>query len=881
MRWPSKRERERRIERELRAHLELEAEELQAAGMSPEDAALAARRGLGNAALTGEEMRAVWSWTALEQLLQDVRYAWRMLRNHPGFSAAAILSLALGIGANTAIFSLIDALLLRSLPVRNPGQLVQLYLVEQGRAVNSFGYPSIGALAARTDVFSGLCGFTAAAFNLTGSDTPERVSGAWVTGGYYRTLGVEALAGRVLTPDDDRPGRPLVAVIAYDYWASRFGRDFAIVGSNLQIEGQPVRIVGVSQRGFSGANVGEEANVTLPLAALAQLYPERAPNLESGSQWLRVLARPLPGVSLAQAKARLAVIWPQIAVIATTPRMNARRRDVIQASTIDLIPGGAGFSYLRAQFRRPLMVLMGVTGLVLLIACANFANLLLVRGAARSKEIALRFAIGAARGRIVRQLLAESLMLSLIGTVMGMALAGLGSRLLVVLLSSGRRDRILLDLHPDTTVLLFTSGIALVTGILFGLAPALRATAVGPGPALKADGGSRGSGRSRLLAPVVVLQVALSLVLLIGAGLFAGTLRNLQNVDPGFRHEGVLLVNLDGRRAGYQGVRLATFYQDLLQRFARLHGVESASLSGNTPLSGGTWTDPVTINGQATASVHFNNVAPRFFETLGTSLLSGRDFSERDGPDSPAVAIVNQTFVQRYLPDGSPLGRQFSKAGGKGTIEIVGVVGNTVAQSLREPPPPAIYLPFFQDPSMIAFASFEIRAGGSLTQTAALVREQLSAALPRTATQVQIQGLTEQVERTLIQERLLAALGTSFGALALILAAVGLYGLLTYTVSRSTGEIGIRMALGAQRGEVLWTVFQRALRLLVWGLALGVPAAWAGSRLIASMLFGLTATDPLVVAGACALLGATALAAASVPARRASRVDPMVALRYE
>jgi predicted permease len=864
MMWRSKRERERRIERELQAHLELEAEELRTAGMPPEEAALAARRGLGNQALTQEEVRAVWSWTALEQVLQDVRYAWRTLRNHPGFSAAAVLSLALGIGANTAIFSLIDALLLRSLPVRNPGELVQLELVELGRHGNSFGYPTIGALAARTDVFAGLCGFTAATFNLTGTDPAERVPGAWVTGGYYPTLGVEALAGRLLAPDDDRPGRPPVAVLSYDYWASRFGRDFGVVGRTIQIEGQPVQIVGVSQRGFSGANVGDAANLTLPLAALVQLLPERAPQLESGSQWLRVLARPLPGISLAQAKARLAVIWPQMAVIATTPRMNAKRRAVILASTIDLIPGGSGFSYLRSQFRQPLIVL------------------LLVRGTARSKEIALRFAIGAARGRIVRQLLTESLMLSVAGAALGMALAGLASRLLVTLFSNGRRDRILLDLHADSTVLLFTTGIALVTGILFGLAPALRATAAGPGPALKADSGARGRGRSRLLGPVVVLQVALSLVLLIGAGLFAGTLRNLQNVNPGFRHEGVLLVNVDARRAGYQGARLAALYQDLLQRFGRLPGVLSASLSGNTPLSGGIWSEAVTINGQpATESAHFNNVAPRFFEAMGTPLLYGRDFTERDGPNGPAVAIVNQAFVRRYLPEGNPLGRQFSTAGVKGMIEIVGVVGDTVSQSLRQSAPPAVYLPYFQDSAMIAFASYEIRAGGSLTQTAALVREELRRALPRIAAQVQVQGLTEQVEHTLIQERLLAALGTSFGALALILAAVGLYGLLAYTVSRSTGEIGIRMALGAQRGEVLWGVLKGALGLLAWGLALGVPAAWAGSRLISSMLFGLTATDPLVVAGASVVLAATAMAAAFVPARRASRVDPMVALRYE
>jgi putative ABC transport system permease protein len=874
--------REQDLERELRSHLELEAEEQQDSGLSPNDAPSAARRAFGNTTLVMEDMRAMWAWTSIDRLAQDLRYALRTMRKNLGFSAAAILSLALGIGANTAIFSLVDALLLRSLPVRNPAALVQVMLVEQGHPGSSFGYPAVGALAARTDIFAGLCGFSGASFNIASRDGSERVTGAWVTGGYYQTLGLEALAGRLLTPGDDQPGAPPVAVLSYGYWESRFAGNFAVLGQSIRIGGKPVKIVGISPRGFSGANVGDAANLTLPVAALAQLVPERAPQLESGSQWLRVLARPQPGISITQAKARLAVVWPRMAAIATTARMNAKRRQVLLASTIDLVPGGTGWSFLRDQFRRPLLVLMGVTGLVLLIACANFANLLLARGAARSKEIALRFAIGAGRGRIVRQLLTESLMLSSAGAALGIGLAWLGSRWLVVLLSSGRRDAVLLNLRPDVRVLLFTSAVAVATGILFGLVPALRATAAGPGLTLKTNSGVTPRTRSRFLPALVVSQVSLSLVLLIGAGLFVGTLRNLRQLDPGFRREGVLIVNFDARPAGYKDARLAAIYQDLREQFAALPGVISASLSSNIPLSGAIWSEPVSVHGQPPSqeSVHVNNIAPGFFETMGTPLVLGRDFTARDGPGAGSVAIVNENFVRRYLPEGHPVGQQISILVDH-PMEIVGVVKDTVSYSLREPAPPFVYVPYFQSPENIGFASFEIRAGSSLAQTARLVQGLLRTRFPETAAQAQVQTLTAQVDRTLTQERLLAALGTCFGALALVLAAVGLYGLLAYTVARSTSEIGIRMALGAERTAVLWGVFNGALRLLACGVALGIPAAWLGSRLIASMLFGLTATDPLTILGATVLLGATALLAAFLPARRASQVDPIVALRYE
>ncbi|HJZ99716.1 MAG TPA: FtsX-like permease family protein, partial [Candidatus Solibacter sp.] len=551
-------------------------------------------------------------------------------------------------------------------------------------------------------------------------------------------------------------------------------------------------------------------------------------------------------------------------------------RAVILASKVDAVPGATGYTNLRDQFRRPLMVLLWTTGLVLLIACANFANLLLVRGSARAKEIALRFAIGAGRRRIVRQLLTESLMLGTMGAALGLALASAGSRMLVAMLSSGRRDPIALDLAPDLTMLAFTSAAAVVTGILFGLAPALRATAAGPGVVLKSSTGVTSRASGRLLAPVVVFQVAVSMVLLIGAGLFVRTLQNLQHVHAGFRHEGVLLVNVDGQRAGYKGPGLTAFYRSLMERLSRLPGVRSASASGNTPLSGGIWTDDVTV-GDRKAHAHFNTVSPGYFATMGTPLIAGRDFNSGDEDGSRNVCIVSQAFAKAL----GGIGSQVLAPGAKAPVEVVGIVGDTVSQSLREKAPPTIYSPYFREGSRISIATIELRVQGSLTQVADLVRKEIRSALPRTATQAQVQGLTEQVERTLMQERLLAALGSAFGVLALVLAAVGLYGLLAYTVSRATSEIGIRMALGAQRGEVVWMVLRGALRLIAIGVVVGAPAGWAASRVVASALFGLEPGDPTTITAAAILLAGTAMAAAWIPARRASRVDPMVALRWE
>jgi predicted permease len=511
---------------------------------------------------------------------------------------------------------------------------------------------------------------------------------------------------------------------------------------------------------------------------------------------------------------------------------------------------------------------------VLLIACANVANLLLARGQARQREIAIRFAIGASRGRLIRQMLTESVLLACLGGVVAIVFAWFASRSLVHLLSTWR-GAIVLDLTPDWRVFGFTTVLAVGTGIVFGLAPALRATAASEWPALKSAVGRR----THLASVLVAAQVAISFVLLIGAGLFVRTLENLDRLEPGFRHDRVLLIEGDLHRAVNDA--RTPLYRDVLQEIEHVPGVVSASLAANTPLSGGWWTDDVATNGQPRSGegAHFNSVSPHFFETMRTSLIAGRDFNDRDDAAGPAVAVVNEAFVRRYFPDGRAIGQRVSVAAMHDPVgmQIVGVVKDAISQSLRDAPPPAVYLPIYQ--RQTEFPTFVVRAAGSLTRVASSLREKLQPRLPGTA--IQIHTLTAQVEAALVQERLMATLAATFGVLAVILGAIGLYGLLAYTVARRTSEIGIRMALGANPTGVMWLVIQSAVRLLALGVVAGLPIAWVASRLISAMLFGLTTHDPDTILGAGAILIAAGLLAGYLPARRASRVDPMVALRDE
>jgi len=849
-----------------------------------ESLALMAEPGeLGNLTRAAEEARAVCSWMWLEQLSRDLQYAFRTMRHNPGFTATAVLSLALGIGANTAIFSLIDALMLRWLPVHNPQELVQLTL-RSGRgpapAGESFSNAIIAAFDERKDIFSNVCGFSAATFDEGPRGSVSRVPGAWVTGSYYDTLQLSPALGRLLRASDDQPGAPLVAVISYGYWERRFDADPGVIGRTVLVDSIPVTIAGVSPRGFQGANVGAVADITVATAALAELEPSFASLLKPGNFWLRALARPKQGVFASQAEAHLAAVWPQISDRVISAGWAAAQRKEMAESRFELAPGGTGYTYLRERFERPLMILMAATALVLLIACANVASLLLARATARQREISVRLAIGAGRGRIIRQLLTESMLLSATGAVFGVYLAWLTSRFLVGMLSGAGSQTIVFDLTPNWHLCAFVTAVAIANGMLFGLAPSYQTTALGGSGVLKDDTRVIRS-RSLLLSLLVTGQVALAFLLLVGAGLFGRTLQNLLDVDPGFRREGILLVDLDGQREGYVGARLEKFYRSLLDRVRQIPGVVSASITTHTPLSGATWTEAVAPKGQLLPerdNAVLIAVGPRFFATMRTPLVAGRDFDEGDR-GSPNVAIVNQAFAARFFPNESPVGQYLSATLTRppGDLRIVGVVKDVATRSLRLPPQPIVYVSYFQrEPRTDALV---IRAAGSLSQAASAIRRQLQPSFP--TTQLEVRALNEQVERTLIQERLMTSLTAGFGVLGLTLACVGLYGLLAYSVARRTREIGIRMALGSQQRGVRWMIVSRAFRLLFAGMVLGLPAAWLVSQWLHTMLFGLKTTDPMVMAGAVILLTTAGGLAAYLPARRATRVDPCTALRHE
>jgi predicted permease len=831
---------------------------------------------LGNLTLAAERRREVWGWTWLERLGQDIRYAFRAMRKSPAFAATAVVSLALGIGANTAIFSLIDALMLRWLPVRDPHELILVRFQTAGGSAfaESFSYPIARTFAEQKDIFASATGFSGASFDVDHAGSVSRVPGAWVTGGYYETLGLIPVAGRLLTRDDDEPGVPLMAVISYGYWERQFGRDAAAIGQTLRLNGVSVTIAGISPPGFVGATVGILADITVPVAALPRITPEAAPLLGAGNFWLRVLARPTAGISTQQAHARLAAVWPQLSERVIRPDWPAARRKEFTNAVFEFASGGTGWTYLRQMYQKPLLVLMAMVALVLLIACANVANLLLARATARQREIAIRLAIGAGRGRIVRQLLTESTLLSLIGAALGIELAWFSGRILLSTISAGPAP-VMFDLTPNWHVLGFTSLVAIGTGLLFGVAPALQTTAAGTSPVLKQDDARMSRSRSRLLSVLLTAQIALSLLLLVGAGLFVRTLQNLQHLDPGFRREGVLLINFDGRRTRITG--------ELLTDVMRAPGIVSASISTHTPLSGSTWSEPAVPTGQTLPerdNAYFIGAGPRFFETLQTQLVAGREFDERDRGKSPSVAVVNEAFARRHFPGHNPVGRHLSARvmGRAGDLEIVGIVKNANLAGLRAAPPPTVYVPYAQltgdFPTTLVF-----RASGSMAQAAESIRSKLQRQFPNT--RVETRALTDQMNAAMVRERMMATLAGAFGVLALILACVGLYGLLAYNVARRTTEMGIRMALGAQRHTVIMMVVKDAVRLVTFGVLIGVPMTWIASRWVQSMLFGLTPTDPTTVTGAALLLTLAALLAAYVPASRASRLEPVTALRHE
>jgi predicted permease len=855
---------DRDLEDELQFHLEMMAarsDSLQPATHRSGDLC----HKFGNKTRFKEISREMFSFRALETLAQDARYALRMMRKTPVFTAIAVLSLALGIGANTAIFSLLDALLLRSLPVENPEQLTQIVRVHaQGKSA-TFWYSQFTDLYDNNTVFSGLTAFSPVGRSTALIDgQAEVVAPLLVSGNYYSVLGVAPALGRMISVDDDHHGSPNpVGVLSYGYWQRRFAGKISVLGKTIAVNGAQVTIIGVTPPAFFGTRVGQTHDITVPLN-MQPLVMQRN-WVDRPGQWLVLLGRLKPGVTRERAHAALSVMFEHILdqsapVAAMTPQQRERFR---REQHIELIPAATGVeSGFRDQFSVPLRILMAVVGIVLLIACANVANLLLARAAARRHEISIRLAIGASRLRVVRQLLTESIMLAIFGGALGLLFARFAGQLLIGMVSTG--DTVVpLDTHPDARVLGFTVVVSLLTGVLFGLAPAAK---FGSQYGLA----QRAFSKNTLARPLVVIQVGLSMLLLVGAGLFIRTFENLWHMDAGLQRENILLFRVSPADGGYKGPRLGTFWDQLTTRIRMLPGVRSVAFSSQAPLDGG-WGNAVTIPGWTprTPEERFMNqdaVTPGYFDTMGIPILLGRDFRAQDDPAAPKVAIINQTAARTWFGNDNPIGKRFAIGAEAKTpdIEVIGVVKDARYSGLKGGEPNGqnvLYTPTTQGP--LGGGTVEVRttANRSLAGDVRHAVQVTDARVPVS----NIRTMAVQVESTIVKERLMATISTFFGSLALLLAAIGLYGIMAYAVARRTTEIGIRMALGAKRSTVQWMVLRAA----------------SLTRFAKSLLFGVEANDPLTIVCAGLLMLLIAVAAGFLPARRASRVDPMIALRYE
>ncbi len=893
-----RRQRERDMAEELESHLQMHIEDNLRSGMPPEEARRQALIRLGGLEQVKEDCRDTWSVRLINELAQDLRYGLRQLRRNPGFTAVAVLTLALGIGANTSIFSLMNAVLLRKLPVEKPSQLV---LFGRGRSAGSAGnfantdlysYSFFRQMRQKNQVFSEVSAELSLMFGkmhgaVDGSGHLEPMNVQLVSGTYFPMLGVRPVLGRGFTEADDEPagGHP-VAVASYSWWKRRFAGDPAIVGKTVTFGSTVYTVIGVAPPEFFGTTVGESPDLWIPLSMEKQISPGWNGLDGNDFQSLYILGRLKPGVTARPAQANVNLLARQIWRGSAGGVLTQQQQRALEHAHIELTPAARGLSRLRFEFSLPLKILMAVVGLVLLIACANIANLLLARATSRQREIAVRMAVGAGRRRVIRQMLTESLLMTFIGGALGILFAWWASEVLLVVVSGGS-EPLPLKVAPDATVLAFTFAVTCLTALLFGTLPALRATRIDLTPALKQSRGSISvASRSRLGGGLVVTQVAFSLVLLIGAGLFLRTLVNLANVDTGFNKENVLLFGIEPQAVGYkEDSRLVNLYQQIEEKVRAEPGVRAASISFLT-FNQGEWTSPVSIPGhpptpQNDMMTTHNVVGQGYFAAMGIPLLAGRVFGPHDTENSPKVAVINETMAKWYFPDSSPIGRRFGMGGDpkhSNDIEVVGVVKDAKRESLRERPFPEAYYPYTQRVGY--YNNLEVRYRGDSAAVIAEVRHAVSEvdhSLPLSYQNT----LARQVDQSLTSETLIARLSSFFGLLAVFLACIGIYGLMSYTVARRTREIGVRMALGAGRSSVLWRVMREGLILALVGIAIGLPAALAASRLISKMLFGLSPTDPLSMAAAATVLLALALLSCYIPARRAANVDPMVALRYE
>jgi predicted permease len=836
---------------------------------------------------------AATSFYQMQTLLQDIRFAVRTLRNSPVFTFVAILSLALGIGANTAIFTLMDQVLLRALPVAHPEQLVMLDQpnLTQGSIWNdhSFSYPMYKDFRDQNQVFSGILARFPVPVSVGYRGQTERAEGEIVSGNYFEVLGVSALIGRTFTPEDDRtPGERPVAFLTYGYWKRRFGGDRSILNQTLVINGHPLTVVGIGPRGFHGIEVGRATDVMVPIMMKAEMTPTWNDLDNRRSWWLNVFARLKPGVSRSHAEAGLNILFHQI---------NAEEFKAIQGwpetdkvkflkKHLSVLDGGKGLSGLRESGETPLTVLMAMAGVVLLIACANVANLLIARAAGRQKEIAVRLVLGAGRFRIVRQLLVESSLLALLGGAAGLLAASWAGSLLFGFLPSESTVRSLTT-ALDLRILSFNFAVAVAAGLLFGLAPALGTSRPNLAGTLKDQANQVTGGPSVVFRKaLVVAQIVLSLLLLVGAGLFAHSLYNLKSLDPGFRTENLMTFALDPALNGYSQSRTQALYARLQEDIGALAGVRGVSMADSAPLTDDINMITVTVEGyhnkeSEDMNPRVNGLGPGYFSTLGIPLIAGREFTKRDVLGAPLVGMINETAAHYFFANQNPLGKHFGFGGRRGIadIEIVGVVKDDKGAGLKKEPPRFVYVPYMQEKSLTKLTVY-VRTAQDPARMAGALRQVVT----RTDANLPVFGMKTmetQVNESLFTERLVAMLSAVFGCLATLLAAIGLYGVMAFTVARRTREIGIRMAMGADRGKVVWLVMREVALMAAIGIGIGLPAAWGLSQFIRAQLFGLEPHDAATLVAATLILAAVSLVAGYIPAARATRVDPLVALRYE
>lgn len=890
------------LDEEIRSHIAMAVRERVERGENPAEAEVRVRREFGNEVQVKEVTHDMWGWTWVERLWQDLRYGARMLAKSPGFTVIAVVTLALGIGANTSIFSIINAALLRNLPVPNPQELVvvgdpsRVHSLSTGSPQTSiFSTDLYRELQRNQDVFTGL----AATSDLSGAPTvtidngaPERIYGRLVSGNYFSVLGVNAVQGSVFTGEDDNEhGAKPVVVISYKYWKRRFHQDANVIGKTIRLDGYPLTIVGVTPKEFTGEVVGDYQDMWVPMMLQPQVMPGRDYVHSQTSYWLTLIGRMKPGLTFAQTKSQLDVTFSRIANSGFASKYTKSEQDDLKKAKLEVYPGGKGISGFRKRMSEPLVLMMLVVGLVLLIACVNVANLMLARSASRQREIAVRLAIGATTSRIVRQVLTESVMLACLGGTLGLIVAQWGTKALPFMVPN-RSGEVPLDTSPDPVVLTFTFLVCVLTGILFGLVPALRARRVQLTSALNSEmrsGSVSGGGASRWSAGriLVAAQVTLSVLVLFIAGLLMQTLRNLQQVDTGYERHNLVVMRIDPRVAGHKGSNYIAFCNDLLQRIRSLPGVTSATYSGNGLFSGSESDSGIVIAGQANLSekdrqVFNDTVGPNYFSALNVPMLQGRDIGPQDIGEHPKVAVINEAMARKYFGEQNALGQVFHVDDDEHVdipLQVVGVARDIRDHSLTDAIGPRFYTPVnLQDlPGEI---KFEVRTTGNAESVVRDIRGVVKSVDPALKIP-SINTLDGLIDDWMDSQIFVAQLSGFFAGLALVLACVGLYGISAYSVAMRTRELGVRMALGAKPRDVIGMVLKEGFLIVLVGAAVGVPAAIAGSHLLRSMLFEVTSYDPRALTVSLTVLVAVGFFASYLPARKASRVDPMVSLRYE